>query len=157
MIQNAKLNNWNPQKTQPPIWSPCLHHSHWFKQALATEIDSKTHHKFSSPHRFNNHDADSATHTDSTHLWNLVTDSTSILELKSSQHLNDHHDTKPMADLPWSKPTAGFFYTSHFSCWLISISFPLLITFLVVLRCWSSCKIWFKILSCCKIVDIVID
>ena len=104
------------------------------------------------------HDADLATHADSTHLWNPITDSTSILELKPSQHPKDHHDTKPMADLPWSKPTAGFFYTSHFSCWLISISLSLyLITLLVVLRCWSSCKIWFKILSCCEIVDIVID
>ena len=164
MIQNAKLNNWTPHKTQPPIWSPCLHHSHWFKQALATEIDSKTHHKFSSPHRFNNHDADSATHTDSTHLWNPVTDSTSILELKSSQHLNDHHDTKPMADLPCH----GWSTMIQTHCWIflyltlqllayLYLTLSLLITLLVVLRCWSSCKIWLKILSYCEIVDIVID
>ena len=51
MIQNAKLNNWNPHKTQPPIWSLYLHHSHRFKQALATEIDSKTHHRFNNPRR----------------------------------------------------------------------------------------------------------
>ena len=37
-----------------------------------------------------------------------------------------HHATKPMADLPQSKPTAGFFITSFFGCWLlisISLSF----------------------------------
>ena len=52
-IQNAKLNNWSPSKMQPPIWSPWLHHSHRFKQAPATETDSKTHHQFNNPRRFN--------------------------------------------------------------------------------------------------------
>ena len=87
-IQNTKLNNWNARKTQPPIYSPWLHHSHRFKQAPATETNSKTHHE---SRRFkpmpiqtyadSTHDANSITHANSTHLWNPATDSTSIPEL----------------------------------------------------------------------------
>ena len=76
-IQNAKLNNWNPSKTQPPIWSLWLHHSHRFKQALATKTDSKTHHRFSNPRRFNpplkpshRFNFNTRIETQPTYLWN---------------------------------------------------------------------------------------
>ena len=84
-IQNAKLNNWNPSKMQPPIWSLWLHHSHWFKQVLTTETDSKAHHQFSNPCQFNprrrfnptlkpshQFNFNTGIETQPTHLWNLA-------------------------------------------------------------------------------------
>ena len=59
-----------------------------------------------------------------------------------------YHDPNPQLDFSLPHSLIVGLSLSH--------SF-LLITLLVVLRCWSSCKIWFKILSCCEIVDIIID
>ena len=65
---------------------------------------------------------------------------------------------RPQYNVHWEAPEPpwNLYLTLQLLAYLY-LTLSLLIMLLVVLRCWSSCKIWFKILSCCETVDIVID